>query len=63
MQELTKEELLKIMRMRHALRATYLLWRLGVSPRYILSRETYYRHKTELLEDYQTDINKPFKKE
>lgn len=53
---LSRNELLKLMRMRHALRATYLMWRIGIDPRYSVARETYHRHKIELLERYKIDI-------
>lgn len=54
--ELAKDEILKLLRMRHALRATYLMYKLGIDPKYTIARETYHRHKIELLETYNIDI-------
>lgn len=31
--------------MPHGLRGTYLMWRLGIDPRYTVARETYQRHR------------------
>lgn len=53
---LTRSELLCILQMRPSLRGTYLLWRAGIDPRYTMARETYHKHKIELLNSYQVDI-------
>lgn len=57
MDELSKDEILQLMRMRHSLRATYLMWRNGIDPKYTVARETYHKHKIELSEKYNIDIN------
>ena len=53
---LTRSELLSVLHMRPSLRGTYLLWRVGIDPRYTMARETYHKHKIELLHSYQIDI-------
>lgn len=55
---LSKSEILMLLRMPHGIRATYLLWRLGISSKYITSAETYSRHRRYLLDKLGIDITK-----
>ncbi len=52
-----EEEQLKIVKLPVNLRGTYITWRLGFNPYYLMSRETFYRHKKALL-SHGIDINK-----
>lgn len=55
---LSKSEILMILRMPHGVRATYLMWRLGLPTKYITSAETYSRHRRYLLDKLGIDITK-----
>lgn len=59
MHPLNKTEILLVLRMPHGIRATYLLWRLGIDPKYSIARETYARHRQTLAERYGVDITAP----
>lgn len=56
---LSKNEILKVLRMPHGLRGTYLMWRIGIDPKYTVARETYARHRKILHEKYDVDITAP----
>lgn len=57
---LNKTEILNVLRMKHGLRATYLMWRSGIDPKYTVARETYAQHRRELKEHWQIDITEPY---
>lgn len=54
---LSAEEQLKILRLPTKVRGTYVIWLMGFNPYFLMSRETFYRHKRE-LEFYGVDISK-----
>lgn len=56
---LSKSEILTVLRMPHGLRGTYLMWRVGIDPRYTVARETYARHRQALANRYGIDITVP----
>lgn len=53
---LSKSEIMLVLHMPHGMRATYLLWRLGIDPKYTVARETYAKHRQKLAEKYGIDI-------
>tara|TARA_R110000787_G_scaffold263032_2_gene368736 strand:+ start:4804 stop:5004 length:201 start_codon:yes stop_codon:yes gene_type:complete len=55
---LSAEEQLLIIKMPLRLRGTYITWRLGFEPYFLMSRETYYRHARELSNKWGIDITK-----
>ena len=55
---LSKSEILMILRMPHSIRATYLMWRLGLPTKHVTSAETYSRHRRYLLDKLGIDITK-----
>jgi len=55
---LTAEEQLLIIKMPLRLRGTYITWRCGIEPYFLMSRETYYRHARELSNKWGIDITK-----
>lgn len=46
----------KLMKMQHGIRATYLMWSLGINPKYTIARETYHRHRRILACEFGIDI-------
>ncbi len=55
---MTKDQQLTFLRLPVKLRGTYVTWLMGYNPPYFLmSRETYYRHKRELLSTFGIDIS------
>lgn len=54
--EITDAEALQVARMPLRLRGTWITWRLGFNPYFMMSRETYYRHYRELKERWGIDI-------
>ena len=56
MKDLTETERRTLYRMPHSVRATFLLWRIGINPRYTIAAETYRRHRAKLAEEYGIDI-------
>lgn len=56
MKDLTEAERRSLYRMPHSVRATFLLWRIGINPRYTIAAETYRRHRTLLAEKFGVDI-------
>ena len=56
MKPITERERLTIYRMPHGVRATYLMWRLGLEPRYSVARETYAKHRRYIREKTGIDI-------
>ena len=56
MKDLTEAERRMIYRMPHGIRATYLMWRTGLDPRYCVARETYARHRRYIREKTGIDI-------
>ena len=57
---LTTDEQLFLVRLPCRLRGTWITWRLGFDPYFLMSRETYYRHAEELATKYDTEIRKNF---
>lgn len=53
---MTKDEQLTFLRLPVKLRGTYVTWLMGYNPYFLMSRETYYRHKRELLSTFGIDI-------
>ena len=53
---LTPEDQLFLVRLPTNLRGTWITWRLGFNPYFLMSRETYYRHATELKKKYDVEI-------
>ena len=56
MKPITERERLTIYRMPHGVRATYLMWRLGLEPRYSVAREIYVKHRRYIQEKTGIDI-------
>ena len=56
MKDLTEAERRTLYRMPHSVRATFLLWRIGINPKYTISAETYRRHRALLAEKFGVDI-------
>lgn len=56
MKDLTEAERRTLYRMPHSVRATFLLWRIGINPKYTIAAETYRRHRAKLAEEYGIDI-------
>lgn len=56
MKDLTEAERRTLYRMPHSVRATYLLWRAGINPKYTIAAETYRRHRALLAEKFGVDI-------
>ena len=56
MKDLTEAERRSLYRMPHSVRATFLLWRIGINPRYTIAAETYRRHRALLAEKFGVDI-------
>lgn len=55
---LTTEEQLFLLRLPCRLRGTWITWRIGFDPYFLMSRETYYRHAAELAKKYGVEIRK-----
>lgn len=53
---LTPEEQLLIVRLPQRLRGTWITWKIGCNPYFLMSRETYYRHVSELSSKYGIEI-------
>ena len=53
---LTQEDQLFLVRLPTNLRGTWITWRLGFNPYFLMSRETYYRHAKELAKKYGVEI-------
>ncbi|VVT01090.1 Phage X family [Marinobacter salarius] len=53
---MTKDEQLTFLRLPVKLRGTYVTWLMGYNPYFLMSRETYYRHRQDLLSKYGIDI-------
>lgn len=56
MKDLTEAERRTLYRMPHSVRATFLLWRIGINPKYTIAAETYRRHRALLAEKFGVDI-------
>ncbi len=56
---LEPEEQLIIIRLPQNLRGTYITWRMGFDPYFLMSRETFYRHARELAKR-GIEIRKPW---
>lgn len=56
MKDLTEAERRTLYRMPHSVRATFLLWRIGINPKYTIAAETYRRHRALLADKYGIDI-------
>ena len=54
---MTKDQQLTFLRLPVKLRGTYVTWLMGYNPYFLMSRETYYRHKRELLSTFGIDIS------
>lgn len=54
---MTKDQQLQFLRLPVKLRGTYVTWLMGYNPYFLMSRETYYRHKRELLSNFGIDIS------
>ena len=54
-------EQLLIVRLPLTLRGTYITWRMGFNPYFLMSRETYYRHAKVMKQKYGIDIKQEFK--
>ncbi len=59
---LTAEEQLFLVKLPCRLRGTWITWRLGFDPYFLMSRETYYRHADELARKYGIEIRKTLSK-
>ncbi len=57
---LTAEEVLFLIRLPLRLRGTWITWRTGFDPYFLMSRETFYRHARVLSAKYGVEIRKPF---
>lgn len=55
---LTTEEQLFLIRLPCRLRGTWITWKIGFDPYFLMSRETYYRHAAELEKKYGVNIRK-----
>jgi hypothetical protein len=55
---LTTEEQLFLVKLPCRLRGTWITWRCGFDPYFLMSRETYYRHAEELAKKYDIEIRK-----
>lgn len=53
---MTASEQLLFLKLPVRLRGTYVTWLMGYNPYFLMSRETFYRHKAELLSKYGIDI-------
>ncbi len=53
---LTPEDQLFLIRLPCKLRGTWVTWKLGFNPYFLMSRETYYRHANELADKYGVEI-------
>lgn len=53
---ITAEEIIMVGRMPLSLRGTWITWKLGFNPYFMMSRETFYRHWAELKDNYGIDI-------
>jgi|GEM_PF-3543000 len=58
--QLDVKEQLFILNMHARYRGTYLVWRMGLKPYYVMSKETFYRHAREMLKLYKINILEPF---
>ena len=58
---ITPSEQLQIIKLPLTLRGTYITWRMGFNPYFLMSRETYYRHAKVLKQKYGIDIKAEFK--
>lgn len=55
---LTPEEQLFLVRLPCRLRGTWITWKVGFDPYFLMSRETYYRHAKELEDKWGVNIRK-----
>ena len=53
---LTKKNQLFLVRLPCRLRGTWVTWKCGFNPYFLMSRETYYRHAEELATKYGVEI-------
>lgn len=58
---LPPSEQLQIIKLPLSLRGTYITWRMGFNPYFMMSRETYYRHAKVMKQKYGIDIKEEFK--
>lgn len=58
--EIHPSEQLLIARLPLSLRGTYITWRMGFNPYFMMSRETYYRHAKVMKQKYGIDIKKEY---
>ena len=57
---LTPEEQLFLIKLPCRLRGTWITWRLGFDPYFLMSRETYYGHVRELSKKHGIEIGKDY---
>lgn len=54
--KLTDKEIVQIARMPLRMRGTYITWRAGLEPYFLMSRETYQRHRKWFKDELGIDI-------
>lgn len=58
---LTTDEVLFLIRLPQRLRGTWITWRVGFDPYFLMSKETFYRHAKVLATKYGVEIRKAYK--
>ena len=58
---LTTDEVLFLIRLPQRLRGTWITWRVGFDPYFLMSKETFYRHAKVLSAKYGVEIRKAYK--